>query len=220
MGVELSTAAGLWLAVIASGLYHGLNPGMGWPLAVSASLMERREGALWPALGALALGHLVAMLAILLPFAMLTALVDWQREIRIAAGALVIGLGAWIFITRRHPRFLARVPPSRLALWSFLVALAHGAALMLVPIYLGICGIEESDAGHFAAGTLMANGLVMALAVAVVHTAGMVLTGGALAFSVQRWLGLRFIRQGWFDLDGVWAASLVLVGVIAVAFSW
>jgi hypothetical protein len=216
LGGLTGTTATLWLAVVASGLYHGLNPGMGWPLAVSAALMERQEGALWRALAALGAGHLLAMLVILTPFAAMTLLLDWQREIRLAAGLAVIAFGAWILIAKRHPRFLARVKPSRLALWSFLIALAHGAALMLVPIYLGLCGAEP-DAGHRAAGLLMSRNLAVALAVALAHTAAMVLAGSALAWAVHRWLGLSFLRLAWFDLERVWAASLVLVGAIALA---
>jgi len=211
----LSSAAGLWLAVVASGLYHGLNPGMGWPLAVSAALFERRRAALWPALGALGLGHFVAMLAILLPFSAMSVLIDWQRELRLGAGLIVIAMGLYLVATRRHPRFLSRIPPSRLALWSFLVALAHGAALMLVPIYLGLCGTEDGDLGHRAASVLMSNA-ILALIVAVLHTAAMLAGGGALAYAVHRWLGLQFLKRGWFDLELVWALSLILVGVIGI----
>lgn len=221
MAVEAQGAAGLWLAVLASGLYHGANPGMGWPLAVSAALMERRAGALWPALGALALGHLAAMLSTLLPFALLVALIDWQREIQIGTALLVLGVGLWLVATPRHPRFLARVPPSRLALWSFLVAIAHGAALMLVPIYLGLCGPGAGGhAAHLPAGVGIGGGMLTAMSVATAHTAAMVAAGGALAFSVHRWLGLRFLKTGWFDLDRVWAGSLVLVGAAALALAW
>jgi hypothetical protein len=211
--------AGLWLAVLLSGVYHGANPGMGWPLAVSAALMEldtgARRSALLRALGALSVGHFLAMLAMLLPFSALLVLAEYERPIRLVAGALVIALGAWLFVTNRHPRFLARVPPSRLALWSFLVALAHGAALMLVPIYLGLCAEADLDAGHSAALTLMRN-LWTGLVVAVMHTAAMLATGGALAWAVWRYFGLRAIRQGWFDLERIWAASLVLVGILAI----
>ncbi|MEL7133465.1 MAG: hypothetical protein AAF822_05480 [Pseudomonadota bacterium] len=213
--MDMTTAAGLWLAVILSGLYHGLNPGMGWPLAVSSALFERRRSALWPALGALSLGHFAAMLGILLPFSMMTLLIDFEREIRIGAGALVIGMGLYLLITRRHPRFLARIPPHKLTLWSFLVALAHGAALMLVPIYLGLCAIAELDAGHRAASALMAT-TALALTVAIVHTAAMIGSGGALAYAVHRWLGLQFLKKGWFDLELVWAISLIGVGVLGL----
>ncbi|MEM9781464.1 MAG: hypothetical protein AAF899_03215 [Pseudomonadota bacterium] len=217
---ELSeSAAGLWLAVIVSGLFHGASPGMGWPLAVSAALFERRGSALWGALSALAAGHLVAMLAFLLPFGLLTALIAWQREIQVAAALVVLGLGLWLLIRPRHPRFLSRVPPTRLALWSFLVAVAHGAALMLVPIYLGICAIEGLDAGHRAAETLMQNGILLAFTVATIHTIAMLSAGGALAWGVYRWLGLRFLSRAWFDLDTVWAASLIAVGALAIALA-
>ncbi len=212
----LTTAAGLWLAVVASGLYHGLNPGMGWPLAVSAALFEGRRGALWRALVALGLGHLAAMLAILLPFAAMYVLIDYQIEIRIGAALVVIAMGAYLLINRRHPRFLARVKPTQLALWSFLVALAHGAALMLVPIYLGLCKLDELDLGHRAAADLMGQNAGIALAVAVLHTAAMVVAGGAVAFAVHRYLGLTVLQKGWFNLDLVWALSLIGVGAIGL----
>ncbi len=211
--------AALWWAVIASGVYHGVNPGMGWPLAVSSALMERKTAGLFRALVALAGGHLLAMMAILLPFSMLFLLAEYQRQIQIGAALLVIALGVYLLINRRHPRFLARVPPSRLALWSFLAAMAHGAGLMLVPIYLGICATVETDAGHAAAETLMAGTLGIALVVAVVHTAAMTGSGGALAFGVYRWLGLKFLSRSWFNLDVLWALSLILVGIMALTFA-
>ena len=213
---DLSTTAALWWAVVASGIYHGINPGMGWPLAVSSALMERNYGSLYKALLALAIGHLLAMVAILLPFAALLFLVEWQREIQIGAACLVIGLGIYLLINRRHPRFLARVPPHRLALWSFLAAMAHGAGLMLVPVYLGICGTLDTDVGHSAAYTLMQSNAGIALIVALTHTLAMTVSGGAIAAGVYHWLGLRFLSKGWFNLDIVWALSLILVGAIAL----
>jgi hypothetical protein len=94
------TPTWLWLAVVASGLYHGVNPGMGWPLAVSAGLMEGRSRALVAALGALGAGHLLAMLLVILPFALLVALVDWQRQIQVAASLVVIGFGIFRLVNR------------------------------------------------------------------------------------------------------------------------
>src|SRR6056297_1629704 len=189
---------------------------MGWPLAVSSALMERRGTSLFKALLALALGHLLAMTAILLPFSFLFWLVDYQREIQTGAALLVIALGIYLLINRRHPRFLARVPPSRLALWSFLAAMAHGAGLMLVPIYLGICETVDTDTGHAAADTLIGGNVTIAAAVALLHTGAMMLSGGALAYGVYRWLGLRFLSKGWFNLDLVWALSLILVGGLSL----
>ncbi len=212
----MTSTAGLWLAVVLSGAYHGLNPGMGWPLAVSSALMEQRPSALWRALTALAGGHFVAMLAVLLPFAMMAVLVEYQREIRIGAALIVITMGVYIAITRRHPRMLSRVPPSKLALWSFLVALAHGAALMLVPIYLGLCGSDELETGQIAVSQIMASNGLLVLTVAALHTAAMILGGGILAFAVYRWLGLQFLSRSWFNLELVWALSLIAVGVIGL----
>lgn len=208
--------AALWWAVIASGLYHGLNPGMGWPLAVSAALMERKASALPKALGLLALGHFASMLAILLPFSLMIVLVEYEDQIRIGAGVIVVAMGVYLMINRRHPRILARVHPARLALWSFLAALAHGAGLMLVPIYLGICAIAPDDTGHLAAQALMRSDLGIAVTVAALHTLAMTAAGAVIAVFIYLWLGLKFLSKTWFNLDLVWAMSLVLVGLFGI----
>jgi hypothetical protein len=213
------TAAGLWLAVVASGLYHGINPGMGWPLAVSAGLMERSLRALVLALWPLTAGHLLAMLVVILPFALLIALVEWQQQIQIGASLLLIGFGVFRFLNRRHARAIARIRPTQLGLWSFAVAIAHGAGLMLVPIYLGLCRSADLDKGQEAAGALMNANLSMAVLVSVVHSAAMIAAGGLLAFLVYRYLGLKFLSRSWFNLDATWAFSLVLVGALSLAIN-
>jgi hypothetical protein len=213
------TPAGLWLAVVASGLYHGVNPGMGWPLAVSAGLMERSSRALVVALWPLTVGHLLAMLVVILPFSLLIALVHWQRQIQIGASLLVIGFGIFRIVNRRHPRVLVRIRPTQLGLWSFAVATAHGAGLMLVPIYLGLCRIADLDRGHEAAGALINANLGMAVLVSVVHSVAMIAAGGFSAWLVYRYLGLKFMSRSWFNLDATWAVSLVLVGALSLAFS-
>ena len=216
--------AALWWAVILSGAYHGLNPGMGWPLAVSAALMERKAAAMPKALLLLTTGHLLAMIAILLPFSLMIWLVEREYEIRLVASFLVIGMGIYLLINSKHPRYLARIHPAKLGLWSFLSAIAHGAALMLVPIYLGICQIAKDsgsteNAGHIAAQNLMSNDLFTALGVSLVHTISMGLAGGFLAILVYFWLGLKFISQAWFNLDKIWASSLILVGAFGFYFT-
>jgi hypothetical protein len=213
------TVAGLWLAVVASGLYHGINPGMGWPLAVSAGLMEKSSRALFRALGPLWAGHLLAMLLVILPFALLLALVEWQRPIRFGASLLVIGFGVFRLLNQRHPRALARIRPTQLGLWSFAVAIAHGAGLMLVPIYLGLCQAAALDTGHEAASRLIDSNLGMALLVSVAHSAAMIAAGGCAAWLVYRYLGVQFVARSWFNLDAAWAVSLILVGTIALAIS-
>jgi hypothetical protein len=212
------TVAGLWLAVITSGLYHGVNPGMGWPLAVSAGMMEKSPRPLVAALGALAAGHLLAMLVMILPFSLLISLVYWQRQIRIGASVLVMGFGAFRLIDRRHPRALARIRPSQLALWSFAAAIAHGAGLMLAPIYLGLCEANGLNRGDAAAGTLISANLGMALLVSIVHSGAMIAAGGLCAWLVYRYLGLKFVARSWFNLETTWAATLILIGAISLAF--
>jgi hypothetical protein len=213
------TPAGLWLAVVASGLYHGLSPGMGWPLAVSAGMIERSSQALAAALWPLTVGHLLAMLVVILPFALLLVIVEWQHQIQIGASLLVIGFGVFRLVNRRHPRVLARIRPTQLGLWSFAVAIAHGAGLMLVPMYLGLCRAADLDTGHEAAGALINANLAMALLVSVVHSVAMIVAGGLLAWLVYRYLGLKFVSRSWFNLDATWAFSLVLVGALSLVIS-
>ena len=189
-------------------------------MAVSAALMERKHSALPRALGMLALGHFIAMIGILLPFSLMIVLVERETEIRIGAGLIVISMGVYLLINRKHPKFLARVHPARLVLWSFLAAMAHGAGLMLVPIYLGICGLLEpgnvSATGHAAAQMLMRDNVTTAFSVAAVHTAAMSLAGAVIAVGIYLWLGLKFISRTWFNLDLLWAFSLILVGLFGI----
>lgn len=208
------TPSVLWLTVVASGLYHGLNPGMGWPLALTAGLMERSPRALMSALRPLAAGHLLAILAVILPFSLLVALVEWQRQIQIGASLLVIGFGIVRFVNRRHPRLLARLRPTQLGLWSFAVAIAHGAGLMLVPIYLGLCA-ADLDSGHAAAGALIRADLGMAVVVSAVHSLAMVAAGGLLAMLAYRCLNLKLVSRSWFNLDATWGFSLIVMGCLS-----
>jgi hypothetical protein len=191
---------------------------MGWPLAVSAGLMEKSSRALVAALCALGVGHLLAMLAVMLPFALLTALVEWQWQIRIGASLVIMAFGIFLLVNPRHPRALARIPPTQLGLWSFAVAIAHGAGFMLVPIYLGLC--QAADPDSKAASALISGGLRMAVLVSFVHGAAMIVAGGVFAWAVYRYLDLKFVSQSWFNLDAIWALSLILVGGLSLVFSF
>ena len=212
------SSTALWLTIVALGIYHGINPAMGWPLAVANGLTERRTRAVFATLLPLAGGHLLAIAVALAPFALLGWYAEWSRAIRLGAGALVVLFGVAKLIDRRHPRMLARIPPTRLAWWSFLMATAHGAGLMLVPFMLGLCA-APMPAGdrHGAVMASLAGATVgTATLVAAVHTLASLLAGIGMAWAVYRYLGLRFVRLAWFNLDAVWAASLILSGAIGI----
>ena len=114
---------------------------------------------------------------------------------------------------------LARIRPTQLGLWSFAVAIAHGAGLMLVPIYLGLCRAADLSGAREAAGALINANLGVAVLVSVVHSVTMVAAGGFLAWLVYRHLGLKFVSRSWFNLDASWAVSLILVGALSLAIS-
>ena len=208
--------------MIVLGAYHGLNPAMGWPLAVANGLSARRSGAVLLTALPLGAGHFAAMAAVLVPLAALAWIVEWSRAIRLAAGALVLLFGVWKLVDTRHPRALARIPPTRLAWWSFLMATAHGAALMLVPFMLRLCEAPVADPGAMdrahgrVMDTLARSDVATALAVAGVHTIAMMAAGLVMAYAVYRWLGLQFLRRAWFNLDRVWGASLAIAGAAGV----
>ena len=206
-------ALALWLTVAAIGAYHGLNPAMGWPLAVANGLGARRGAAVFATLAPLGAGHLAAMAVVLLPFAALGGIANWQRPVRLAAGLLVLAYGVYRLVDTRHPRALARVRPTQLAWWSFLVATAHGAGLMLLPFALGLCAPAR---GMPAA---LAGGLATALAVSAVHTGAMMAAGLAAAWVVYRYVGLGCLTRGWLNLDRAWGASLALTGGCSAALA-
>jgi len=206
-----------WLAIVGLGAYHGLNPAMGWLFAVSNAMQARRPGAVFLALPPIALGHFLAMAAALLPFAMLGVYLDRLNEIRAGAGVILVAFGVAKLVWQRHPRFLARIGPSHLTLWSFMMATAHGAGLMLVPAVLGLCG---GSGGHEALRQIARDDAGLTLAAATTHTVAMVLAGGAIAWTVYRFVGLRFLRRSWFNLDLLWAVLLIVAGALALALAY
>lgn len=213
----MSPEVWLWAGVVASGVYHGLNPGMGWPLATAAGLSERSDAAVGRTILALAGGHCASMAVVLLPFAVLADLLAWARPLRLAASGLLVGVALWLLLAPRHPRFLARIGPRRIAVWSFAIGLVHGAGLMLLPLMLGLC-TARSPGGMDPLPATGHTDLRVALSVALVHSAVMLAAAGAAAWLVYRVLGLEALTRAWFNLDKVWAASLGLAG-LATAWS-
>ena len=206
--------AALWAAILASGVYHGLNPGMGWPLAVAAGLTERRGTAVARTLvplaavtscryrGAAAVRRIngTARLELRDPHR------GWARDCRLLGSAASLST----------PSALAgTLAPTQVMLWSFSVALLHGAGLMLVPMLLGLCVPPSSLASGLLASSLAVNA-GLALGVALAHTAALMAGSGLLAWAIYRALGLEMLNRSWFDLRRVWAGSLAFVGALAV----
>ena len=170
--MNLDAHLALWATVVAIGIYHGLNPAMGWPLAVANGLSARRGRAVLETLAPIGTGHLLAMAVVLVPFTLLSWLLAWGLPIRVGAGLAVLAFGAYKLVVPRHPRALARIGPSQLVLWSFLVATAHGAALMLVPVMLGLCvATPAAMAGGVAAPAASSHDALMLLMRSDVATA-------------------------------------------------
>src|SRR5215469_2365063 len=197
-----------WITLLLLGAYHGLNPGMGWLFALSVGLQEKRRRAVISSLAPIAIGHAAAILSFIIVVRLLqTALSPSVLQILVVSA--LFGTGIWRLIRARHPSGGGmRVGKRELTIWSFAMASAHGAGLMLAPILLSspMSGMEHSM--HHATMSFAGSGLeVVSLAVAV-HTAGLLLVAGSLAITVyqtyDRW-GLGVLRHAWFNFDLLWA---------------
>jgi hypothetical protein len=206
------TSTTLWLMVLL-GAYHGINPGMGWLFAVALGMQEQKGRAVAKALIPIAVGHAVAigmvvLVAALLGFALPLAV------IRYSVAALLVGLGIYSLVGHRHPRWVRMQVGFRdLTVWSFLMASAHGAGLMVVPVLLAGSTVEAAE--HLATHHAAANPLAGVLAT-VVHTAAFLAVTGILAWVVYRKFGLALLRKAWFNFNLVWGAALVAAGLFTL----
>jgi hypothetical protein len=215
-----------WLSLAALGAFHGLNPAMGWLFAVALGLQERRARAVAAALGPIALGHALAIALAALAVAAL-GLVIPQPLLLALGGVALLGFAAYKVATRfRHPRWVGmRVGPRELVLWSFLMASAHGAGLMLAPVLVQLRGEGTSSAlahaghaghvGHQAPGA--SDALLPALAAVGLHSLAMLVVAGAVAMIVYQKVGVEVLRRAWINLDFLWVGALAIAGVIALA---
>jgi hypothetical protein len=213
---ELS-AVSAWPALLALGAGHGINPAMGWLFAVALGLQRQSRGAVWGALGPLALGHALAIAAAILAAGIVGLIVPLEVLEWVTAG-LLVGLGLFRLVRSRHIAYGGmRVDGRELATWSFLMASAHGAGLMVLPLVLG--DVPSTGDGHrMAVASVVGlvgsdwNGVLAAL----VHTAGYLLVTGLIAVIVYERVGLRFLRTAWVNLDLVWAVALVGTGIATI----
>jgi hypothetical protein len=192
-----------WATLFLLGAYHGINPAMGWLFAVALGLQKQNDRAVWQALLPIATGHVLAIGAVLLVAAIAGAVLP-LHVVRIGVVVLLVSFGIFRIASKKHPRFGGMQVGFRdLTIWSFLMACAHGAGLMLLPVLLGMSGAAGSqhEMAFPGIGTQV-------LAVAV-HSLGYLLLTGAIAWVVYKRLGLSVLRKAWLNLDFVWATALI-----------
>jgi hypothetical protein len=206
-----------WLSLAALGAGHGINPAMGWLFAVALGLQRESRAAVWGALGPLALGHALAIAAAIIAAGMMGQMVS-HEVLRWSTALLLVGLGGFRLVRSRHIRFGGmQVNGRELTTWSFLMASAHGAGLMVLPLILG----DVPSSGHVhqvAAASVMSIASIEWTGgiAALVHTAGYLLVTGVVAVIVYERVGLRFLRTAWVNLDLIWAVALVVTGIATV----
>jgi hypothetical protein len=201
-----------WVVLFFLGAYHGINPGMGWLFAVALGMQKQSGRVVWLSLLPIAVGHALAIGLVVAAIALLGTVVP-THYVRFAVAGILLGIGLFRLIRRGHPRWGGMQVGFRdLTIWSFLMASAHGAGFMLLPVMM------ETMVGHHS---MLAHELIPdgrwtgALAVAV-HTVGYLLTTGTVAFVVYKWLGLSPLRTAWVNLDLIWAVALIVTAGAAL----
>jgi hypothetical protein len=205
------TAAWGWPTLFLLGAYHGINPGMGWLFAVALGMQENSVRGVLRSLAPITLGHALAIGAVLL-LASLVQIVLPMQYVKIAVAASLVTLGLYRIVRSRHFRWGGmQVDFGDLAIWSFLMASAHGAGLMVLPVVLGMRSVNTAG-GHHMHHFQDPSTAVWAT---LVHTLGYLTVTAAVALVVYK-LGLALLRKAWFNLDLVWAVALIVTGLIAL----
>lgn len=222
---------GTTLALVGLGAFHGLNPAMGWLLAVAIGLQERSRWAMARSLAPIGAGHL-ASIAVVAVAVTVGASAWTTRVVAVAGGVALVGMGTWRLLSKRHFAWVGmRLSAWQLVAWSFLMSSVHGAGLMLVPVLAS--GGRAGPAGHPGHATSTqpvttatnvpghrATGLgeaaVHGLLAAGVHTLAMVAVGAAIAFVVYQFVGLAILRTAWINLDLIWAVALLAAGLLTL----
>jgi hypothetical protein len=199
-----------WLALVGLGLFHGVNPAMGWLFAVALGLHRGSQNVVLISLVPIALGHAVSVALVVAAVLILGRVVDHTILTRLAAVAL-IGWALWhaVYGHRRRVRVGMTTGLLGLGLWSFLMASAHGAGLMLIPVVIPLC-LAQAPAQELTSG----GSIGIATAALGLHTATMLATIAVIALVVYRWVGVAFLRRGWINFDLVWVAALIVCGIV------
>ncbi len=201
-------AAWPWLTIAGLGLFHGLNPAMGWLFAVALGLHRHSRRAVLLALPPMAAGHALSILLVAASAVAMGMVVNTAVVRLISGGILLLWAGYhWRYGHRHRVRVGMTVGAAGLVLWSFLMATAHGAGLMLVPALLPLCA-RMSTVSH---GPLMVS-----LAAVALHTLTTLLATGLVAMVVHEWLGLAFLRRSWINFDLLWTGALITTGLVLI----
>ncbi len=209
------TSTALWLMLLL-GAYHGLNPGMGWLFAVALGMQEQKGRAVAKALAPIALGHALAIGSVVLVAAFLGMTLPLV-VIRYSVAAILVGLGIYCLVRHQHPRWVRMQVGFRdLTVWSFLMASAHGAGLMVVPVLLSSSMVEAQSGmpghHHMASATSPLTGVLAT----GVHTVAYLAITGLIAWVVYWKFGLALLRKTWFNFDLIWAVALVATGLVTL----
>ena len=195
-----------WLALVGLGAFHGLNPAMGWLFAVALGLHQQDRRVVWLSVVPIALGHALSVVVLAAAFFWAGLIID-TRIVRIGAGLVLIGwaLYHWRYGHRHRVRFGMQTGLLGLGVWSFLMATAHGAGLMLWPVLMPFCiaAASEPDGAGPLATAIIGIG---------VHTLAMLVTTTVVAVAVYEWVGLEVLRRAWINVDLVWTFALVAAG--------
>lgn len=210
----VASAKAEWAMLIGLGAFHGINPGMGWLFAVALGMQERRRGAVLLALVPLAAGHALAV-AGAVGAALAVGAVIPLSWLRWPMAGVLVSLGVLRFFRHRHPRWAGmRVSMSGLAMWSFLMATAHGAGLMVVPVFVGMS--MAGDGGHLHHIAPAGSGAETALFATGLHAVGYLAVTAFIAVLVFEKLGVGILRRAWLNLDLIWAAALMATGTLTL----
>jgi hypothetical protein len=204
-----------WVTLFLLGAFHGINPGMGWLFAVALGMQEGSRRAVWRALLPLGLGHALAIAVVILLAALLGVMVPLPA-LRVPVALILMGTGVYRLARHCHPRWGGmQVGMAGLTAWSFLMASAHGAGLMVLPVFLDMSARTQAAGCHMAHANTV-GGPMEGLLATLVHGCGYLVVTALTAWIVFEKFGLGFLRKAWFNLDLPWAIALVLTGVLTL----
>jgi len=197
-----------WATLAGLGAFHGLNPAMGWLFAVALGRHRQSGRIVLLSLIPIVAGHALSIALVVAAVVGLGIIID-LGIFQLAAGTLLIAWAVYhLAYGRRHRLNVGlQTGMAGLVLWSFLMATAHGAGLMLVPVLIPLCQAATPARELTASGSLPVS-----LAAIGVHTIAMLAVTGTIAVVVYKGLGLDFLRRGWINFDVLWTVALIGAG--------